>query len=54
MQVELSRQDPTDCENRSGQIGSGPGGANFDNCDAITDEGVGLGAQESAAAAAGV
>lgn len=43
MQVELLRTDPTDCENRSSQVGSGPSGANFDNCDAISGEGVGLG-----------
>jgi hypothetical protein len=37
LEVELKRVDPNDCsyENRKDQVGLGPQGANFDNCDPI-------------------
>ncbi len=39
LEVELKRVDPNDCsyENRKDQVGQGPQGANFDNCDPIGD-----------------
>jgi hypothetical protein len=40
LEVELERVDPNDCsyENRKDQVGMGPQGANFDNCDPIDTE----------------
>lgn len=35
LEVMLDRIEPSDCENRSGQIGAGPSGAGFDQCDPV-------------------
>lgn len=35
LEIMLDRIEPSDCENRSGQIGAGPSGANFDQCDPV-------------------
>jgi hypothetical protein len=35
VEVLLQRDQPGDCENRAGQVGSGPSGAGFDNCDTV-------------------
>jgi hypothetical protein len=40
IEVLLDRLEPGDCENRTGQIGAGPSGANFDQCDPITAGGI--------------
>ena len=40
IEVLLDRLEPTDCENRTGQIGAGASGANFDQCDPVTAGGI--------------
>ena len=40
MDVTLTRVDPADCENYTGQSGMGPGGANYDPCHAVETQGV--------------
>lgn len=40
LEVELTRTDPADCENYTGQEGMGPTGSNYDPCATITDEGL--------------
>lgn len=46
IEVELTRQDPNDCENRSAQAGSGPSGSGYDQCDVVSPGGVAGGATE--------
>lgn len=46
IEVELTRQDPNDCENRSAQAGSGPSGSGYDQCDVVSPGGVAGGADE--------
>jgi hypothetical protein len=38
--VTLQRIAPGDCENRTSQVGSGPLGAGFDQCDPIQSQGI--------------
>ena len=40
LEVELTRTDPADCENYTGQEGMGPTGSNYDPCATITAEGL--------------
>jgi len=40
LEVTLQRIDPGDCENRSGQMGSGPTGSGFDQCDPVRSGGI--------------
>jgi len=40
LEVSLQRIAPGDCENRTSQVGSGPLGAGFDQCDPIREQGV--------------
>ena len=40
LEVTLQRVAPGDCENRTSQVGSGPLGAGFDQCDPIREQGV--------------
>ena len=40
LEVELTRTDPADCENYTGQEGMGPTGSNYDPCSTITAEGL--------------
>jgi hypothetical protein len=40
LEVTLDRIEPGDCENRAGQIGGGPTGSGFDNCDTVKKEGI--------------
>jgi hypothetical protein len=40
MEVTLERLEPGDCENRGGQIGGGPTGSGFDQCDTVKKEGI--------------
>ena len=40
LEVSLQRIAPGDCENRTSQVGSGPLGHGFDQCDPIQDQGV--------------
>jgi Tfp pilus assembly protein PilX len=40
LEVKLQRIAPGDCENRTSQVGSGPLGAGFDQCDPIREQGV--------------
>ena len=40
LEVSLNRLEPGDCENRTGQIGGGPGGSGYDGCDTVKKEGI--------------
>jgi len=40
LEVELTRTDPADCENYTGQEGMGATGSNYDPCSTITAEGL--------------
>lgn len=40
LEVTLQRIAPGDCENRTSQVGSGPLGAGFDQCDPIREQGI--------------
>jgi hypothetical protein len=40
LETSLQRIAPGDCENRTSQVGSGPLGAGFDQCDPIREQGV--------------
>jgi Tfp pilus assembly protein PilX len=40
LEVSLQRIAPGDCENRTSQVGSGPLGAGFDQCDPIREQGI--------------
>ena len=40
LEVTLRRIAPGDCENRTAQVGSGPLGAGFDQCDPIQSQGI--------------
>jgi hypothetical protein len=40
LEVALDRIEPSDCENRSGQIGGGPTGSGYDRCAAVTGAGI--------------
>jgi hypothetical protein len=40
LEVTLQRIAPGDCENRTSQVGSGPLGAGFDQCDPIQSQGI--------------
>ena len=46
LEVMLDRLEPSDCENRGGQIGAGPTGSGFDQCDPVTAEAILGGATE--------
>jgi hypothetical protein len=46
LEVTLDWVAPGDCENRTGQIGGGPTGAGFDQCDSVKPEGILGGATE--------
>jgi hypothetical protein len=49
LEVTLDRQEPGDCENRTGQIGGGPSGSGYDGCDTVKKEGILGGVQEPGA-----
>jgi hypothetical protein len=40
LEVRLQRVAPGDCENRTAQVGSGPLGSGFDQCDPIREQGI--------------
>jgi hypothetical protein len=40
LEVKLQRIAPGDCENRTSQVGSGPLGSGFDQCDPIHEQGI--------------
>jgi type IV pilus assembly PilX-like protein len=40
LEVRLQRIAPGDCENRTAQVGSGPLGSGFDQCDPIQEQGI--------------
>ena len=40
LEATLRRIDPSDCENRSGQVGAGATGSGFDQCDPVRKEGI--------------
>jgi len=40
LEVSLQRIAPGDCENRTSQVGSGPLGSGFDQCDPIREQGI--------------
>jgi hypothetical protein len=40
LEVQLQRVDPAECENYTGQAGSGPGGANYDPCSTVKAQGI--------------
>jgi hypothetical protein len=40
LEVTLNRIEPSDCENRGGQIGGGPSGSGFDQCNPVSKEAI--------------